>query len=81
MPHAWFLVPGYGSQGGTASDVSQAFDGNGLGAIVNNSRGLIFAYERPEFAGRFGSNWQAAIEAATHEMIDALRSAGCCPRN
>jgi orotidine-5'-phosphate decarboxylase len=80
MPHAWFLVPGYGSQGGTAADVAPAFDRSGLGAIVNNSRGLIFAHERPEFAGRFGTDWQAAVEAATREMIDALRSAGCCPR-
>jgi orotidine-5'-phosphate decarboxylase len=79
MPHSWFLVPGYGSQGGTAADVAPAFDENGLGAIVNNSRGLIFAHERPEFSGRFGSNWQAAVEAATREMIEALRSAGCSP--
>jgi orotidine-5'-phosphate decarboxylase len=80
MPHAWFLVPGYGSQGGTAADVVPAFDRNGLGAIINNSRGLIFAHERPEFAGRFGANWQGAVEAATREMIEALRSAGCSPR-
>jgi orotidine-5'-phosphate decarboxylase len=80
MPHAWFLVPGYGSQGGTAADVAPAFDQRGLGAIVNNSRGLIFAHERAEFAGQFGANWQAAVEAATREMIVALRSAGCCPR-
>lgn len=79
MPHAWFLVPGYGSQGGTAADVAPAFDENGLGAIVNNSRGLIFAHERPEFSGRFGANWQAAVEAATREMIDALCIAGCSP--
>jgi orotidine-5'-phosphate decarboxylase len=79
MPHAWFLVPGYGSQGGTAADVAPAFDENGLGAIVNNSRGLIFAHERPEFSGRFGANWQAAVEAATREMIEALHSAGCSP--
>ncbi|HEX4412206.1 MAG TPA: orotidine-5'-phosphate decarboxylase [Lacipirellulaceae bacterium] len=80
MPHTWFLVPGYGSQGGTAADVAPAFDQNGLGAIINNSRGLIFAHERPEFAGRLAAEWQRAIEAATHEMIDGLHSAGCFPR-
>lgn len=80
MPHTWFLVPGYGSQGGTAADVAPAFDQHGLGAIVNNSRGLIFAHERPEFSGRFATDWQRAIEAATREMIDALRLAGCAPR-
>lgn len=73
MPHTWFLVPGYGSQGGTAADVAAAFDNRGLGAIINNSRGIIFAHERPEFASRFGSaGWQNAIEAAAREMIDAL---------
>lgn len=77
MPHTWFLVPGYGSQGGTAADVAAAFDSRGLGAVVNNSRGIIFAHERPEFAARFGAgDWQAAVEAATLEMIDALASLG-----
>jgi orotidine-5'-phosphate decarboxylase len=75
MPHTWFLVPGYGSQGGTASDVRTAFDTRGLGAIVNNSRGIIFAHERPEFAQQFGpARWQAAVEAATRAMIDELRA-------
>ena len=74
MPHTWFLVPGYGSQGGTAADVAAAFDMRGGGAIVNNSRGIIFAHERPEYA-RFGaSQWQQAVEAATSEMIDQLRA-------
>ena len=45
MPHIWFLVPGYGSQGGTAADVVGAFDPHGLGAIVNNSRDICFAYQ------------------------------------
>lgn len=74
MPHTWFLVPGYGAQGGTACDVAPAFDSAGLGAIVNNSRGILFAYKRREFE-RFGpSRWQEAVEAATREMIDQLRS-------
>jgi orotidine-5'-phosphate decarboxylase len=72
MPHAWLLIPGYGSQGGTAKDVAAAFDANGLGAIVNNSRGIIFAYQNERFS-RFGpSQWQKAVEAATHQMIDSL---------
>ncbi len=73
MPHTWFLVPGYGSQGGTAADVAAAFDTRGLGAIINNSRGIIFAHERPEFAARYSTaGWQAAVEAATREMIEAM---------
>jgi orotidine-5'-phosphate decarboxylase len=75
MPHTWFLVPGYGSQGGTAADVAGGFDARGLGAIVNNSRGIIFAHSRPEYAMRFGpSRSQQAVEAATHDMIDQLRT-------
>jgi orotidine-5'-phosphate decarboxylase len=77
MPHAWFLVPGYGSQGGTAEDVVAAFDSEGLGAIVNNSRGIVFAHARPEFAERFGdSRWQEAVEAATRQMIEELGGGG-----
>ncbi len=72
MPHVWLLVPGYGSQGGTAADVRAAFDSRGLGAIVNNSRGIIFAHERPEFAHLDANRWQEAVEAATRKMISEL---------
>ena len=75
MPQTWFLVPGFGSQGGTAADVAPAFDHRGLGAIVNNSRGIIFAHRRPEYSQRFGeSQWQEAVEAATREMIAQLKA-------
>jgi len=76
MPHTWFLVPGFGSQGGTAAKVALAFDDHGGGAIVNNSRGILFAYARREYADRFGpARWQEAVDAATREMIDELRAA------
>jgi orotidine-5'-phosphate decarboxylase len=75
MPHTWLLVPGYGSQGATAKDVAAAFDAQGGGAIVNNSRGIIFAHARKPFAERFGpARWQGAVEAATREMIEQLRA-------
>jgi orotidine-5'-phosphate decarboxylase len=75
MPHTWFLVPGFGSQGGKASDVAAAFDPSGLGAVVNNSRGIIFAHAVKPYAERFGAaGWQAAVEAATRDMIDQLRA-------
>ena len=75
MPHAWFLVPGFGAQGGAAKDVAAAFDAQGLGAIINNSRGIIFAYERPPYRERFARDrWQNAVVAATREMIDQLRA-------
>lgn len=74
MPNAPLLVPGYGSQGGTAADVAGAFDENGLGALINSSRGINFAYRREDFVKRFGpGKWRDAVEAATHEMIADLR--------
>ena len=76
MPHTWFLVPGYGSQGGKAADVVGALDANGMGAIVNNSRNIIFAHERPEYRQRFGAaRWQEAVDSATRRMTDELNSA------
>ena len=45
MPNAWLLIPGFGAQGGTAQDVQAGYHADGLGAIVNSSRGIIFAYE------------------------------------
>jgi orotidine-5'-phosphate decarboxylase len=75
MPHTWFLVPGYGSQGGAAADVAAAFDARGLGAVINSSRAIIFAHARKDYAGKFAAGeWQRAVEAATREMIDELRS-------
>jgi orotidine-5'-phosphate decarboxylase len=71
LPGVVFLVPGYGTQGGSAADVAPAFDADGLGAIVNNSRGLTFAYKRLALA-RFGNDWQGAIQEAVREMADDL---------
>ena len=48
LPHTFFLVPGYGAQGGTANDIAGAFDKNGLGAIVNSSRGIMCAWQKEQ---------------------------------
>lgn len=73
MPTAWILIPGFGAQGGGAEDVRGGFDRDGLGAIVNSSRHVIFAHSRPEFAEKYGDRrWQEAIEAATREMNEQL---------
>ncbi|GHT46931.1 orotidine 5'-phosphate decarboxylase [Planctomycetales bacterium] len=69
MPSAWFLVPGFGSQGGTAKDVLGAFRDDGLGAVINNSRGIIFAHQKDKESKR----WQDAVEKATRKMIDELK--------
>ena len=74
MPSSWFLVPGFGAQGGAAQDCAAAFDAQGLGAVVNNSRGIIFAYARAEYR-RFGEDrWQEAVSAAVEDMIAQLRA-------
>jgi orotidine-5'-phosphate decarboxylase len=75
MPHTPLLIPGFGTQGGTARDCAAAFDERGLGAVVNNSRGIIFAHSRPEYKDRFAAGqWQMAVEAATRDMIEQLRA-------
>ena len=53
MPHTYFLVPGYGAQGGTAEDLKPCFNEDCLGAIVNSSRGIIAAYRQEKYA-KFG---------------------------
>jgi orotidine-5'-phosphate decarboxylase len=68
LPQAWFLIPGYGSQGGTAADVAAGFRGDGLGAVVNNSRGITACFQPPE------PRWQAAIEKATRTAIAGLKA-------
>lgn len=73
MPHSWILIPGFGAQGGGAEDVKVGFDENGLGAVVNSSRHIIFAHARPEFADKFGdARWQDAVRAATAQMNEEL---------
>jgi orotidine-5'-phosphate decarboxylase len=68
MKKAWLLVPGYGAQGGGAEDVKAAFDENGLGAVVNSSRGIIFAYEKD------GGDYKKAARAAVERMNDDLNT-------
>ncbi len=70
MPTTLFLIPGFGAQGGTATDVAGGLDENGLGGIVNSSRAIIFAFENDAYAG--SSSWQAAVEQATIDTIDQL---------
>ena len=69
MPSAWLLIPGYGAQGAGADEVRGGFDERGLGAIVNSSRGIIFAFGRPESAG---IDWQTSVRNAAQEMTSQL---------
>jgi orotidine-5'-phosphate decarboxylase len=73
MPHVPLLIPGYGSQGGTARDVAAAFDDAGLGALVNSSRGILFAYRSGDLAETCGeAAWEEAVRTATERMIADL---------
>lgn len=73
LPHTFFLVPGYGAQGGTAEDLSVCFDKNGLGAIVNSSRGIIAAYKNKKYINDFSEqNFAQASRQAVIDMRDDL---------
>lgn len=69
MPHTFFLVPGYGAQGGTAADLKVCFDQKGRGAIVNSSRGIICAYKSEKYKGM---DFAAAAYAAAVDMREDL---------
>ncbi len=70
-PHTFFLVPGYGAQGGGANDVKDAFDANGLGAIVNNSRGILTAWKK---AGTDGHDFAEQARKAAIAMREDINS-------
>ncbi len=81
IPRSFILVPGYGAQGARAADLKPFFNEDGLGAIVNSSRAILFAYRRPEYRDRFGpAAWQRAAEQAVIDMNEELRVAGCQPQ-
>ncbi|MFQ5810726.1 MAG: orotidine-5'-phosphate decarboxylase [Armatimonadota bacterium] len=76
LPGVPFLVPGYGAQGATAADVACSFDADGLGAIVNSSRGIIFAYQQEEYAERYTETQFAdAAGDAAAQMRDEINEA------
>lgn len=75
MKNVYFLVPGYGAQGGTAEDVAVCFNEDGLGALVNSSRGIIAAYKNKNFSGRFSDReFGLAAREAAIAMRDDINS-------
>ena len=70
-PHTFFLIPGYGAQGGKANDIAKAFDSNGIGGIVNSSRGLMCAYKSELWKEKYSED---EFEKATR--AEALRMKG-----
>lgn len=75
MPKAYILVPGYGAQGGKGKDLVHFFNEDGLGAIVNSSRGIIAAYKQEKYAAIGAENFGDASRAAVEDMIADIRGA------
>ena len=79
MPKSFILVPGYGAQGGKGKDLVHFFNEDGLGAIVNSSRGIIAAYKQEAYAKfgaeNFGDASRAAVEAMIADIQGALTAA------
>lgn len=74
MPRTYFLVPGYGAQGGTAEDLKYCFNEDGLGAVVNSSRGIIAAYKKEAYAKFGAEHFGEASRQAVIDMIADINS-------
>ena len=75
MPKSYILVPGYGAQGGKGKDLVHFFNEDGLGAIVNSSRGIIAAYKQEQYAKFGAENFGDASRAAVETMIADIKGA------
>lgn len=75
-PHTFFLIPGYGAQGGKAEDIALGFDENGIGGIVNSSRGLMCAYKSDLWKDKYAEeDFAEATRAEAIRMRDELNNA------
>lgn len=74
MPKSYILVPGYGAQGGKGKDLKPFFNEDGLGAIVNSSRGIIAAYQQEKYAKYGEENFADAARAAVLDMKEDIRT-------
>ena len=75
MPKSFILVPGYGAQGGKGADLVHFFNKDGLGAIVNSSRGIIAAYKQEKYASFGSENYADASRQAVLDMREDIASA------
>jgi len=75
MPKTYILVPGYGAQGGKGKDLVHFFNEDGLGAIVNSSRGIIAAYKQEAYAKFGAENFGEASRAAVEDMVADIKGA------
>ncbi|AQQ70207.1 orotidine 5'-phosphate decarboxylase [Limihaloglobus sulfuriphilus] len=72
-PNIWFLVPGFGSQGGEAVDCVRFCKPDGTGALINSSRGIIYAYEEHKYKSAFADDWRKCIEQAAIDANKVLK--------
>jgi orotidine-5'-phosphate decarboxylase len=79
MPDSIFLVPGYGAQGASAKDITNCFNKDGYGAVVNSSRGIIFAYEKYAEPEKFAEHARNATQLMIKDINSALNSCGKLP--
>ena len=75
MPKSFILVPGYGAQGGKGADLVHFFNEDGLGAIINSSRGIIAAYKQEQYASHGEEGYADASRAAVLDMKDDIEKA------
>ena len=75
MPKSYILVPGYGAQGGKGEDLKPFFNRDGLGAIINSSRGIIAAYRQEKYASYGAQCYADASRAAVEDMAADIRQA------
>ena len=75
MPKSYILVPGYGAQGGKGADLVHFFNEDGLGAIVNSSRGIIAAYKQEKYAKFGAEHFGEASRAAVEDMVTDINQA------
>ncbi len=73
MPNSIFLVPGFGAQGRSVAQVAACFRPDGTGAVVNSSRGVIYAYESEEYVEQLANGWEACVDRACRDFVAALR--------
>lgn len=87
FPNIFFLVPGYGAQGATADDIVPAFNSEGLGAVINSSRSIIFAHRKSEWLSRnekpenFALAALEAVDQMREDLLRSLRQADRLPKN
>ncbi|HYH65147.1 MAG TPA: orotidine-5'-phosphate decarboxylase, partial [Urbifossiella sp.] len=67
LPDVWLLIPGYGAQGGTAADVKAGYRSDGIGAVVNSSRGVTFPFQPDD------PDWESKVTAAAAKAAAELR--------